>query len=417
MDLNKTTRIWLSTLILGTSTVFFGFHPSKTLSSKAFFDKLVLKNWGLKSELGLNHCSPSTSKISKTSLVLGKSSRSKKGSFFGTCTPSERADISATEAWQISTGSKDVVVAVIDTGIDPSHPDLKPNLWQKNAQTPSKPIYGWNFVSNVANPTDDHGHGTHVSGIIGAVANPKSGIAGVAQQVSIMPIKYYSESNSGIVNLKNTVQALHYAIDQGARIINYSGGGPEFSEEEYLAIKRAESKGILVVAAAGNEHQDTDRMENYYYPAAYRIPNIIAVAATDTQNRLIASSNWGKNRVDVAAPGSNIYSTLPGGRYGYMTGTSQATAFVSGVAALLLAQNPKLTPVELKKLIVQSVDTIPELQNKISSGGRVNAYQALMQLRGTKTMNTLVVENDMNREPPGFLQNLIPGIARSTSNK
>lgn len=416
MDLNKSTRIWLSTLILGASTVFFGFHPQKTISSKSLFEKLVLKNWGLKSELGLNQCSSLGAKIAKTSLSLR--SQRKKGSQLAICTPASRADIFATEAWKISTGSKDVVVAVIDTGIDPNHPDLRPNLWHKNSsQAKKEGIYGWNFVSNSANPNDDHGHGTHVSGIIGAVANPKSGIAGVAQQVSIMPIKYYSESNSGIVNLKNTVQALHYAIDQGARIINYSGGGPEFSEEEYLAIKRAESKGILVVAAAGNEHQDTDRMENYYYPAAYRIPNIISVAATDTQNRLIASSNWGKNRVDVAAPGSNIYSTLPGGRYGYMTGTSQATAFVSGVAALLLAQNPKLTPLELKKLIVQSVDTIPDLQNKVASGGRVNAYQALLQLRGKRNGDLLIVDNDANREPPGFLQSMIPNVARSASSR
>src|SRR4029077_10572959 len=125
-------------------------------------------------------------------------------------------------------------------------------------------------------------------------------------------------SNPGSVNLRNTVKAINYAIDHGARIINYSGGGPEFSEEEYLAIKRAESKGILFVAAAGNERQNTDLVENYYYPSAYRLSNIISVAATDIHNNLLPSSNWGKKSVDVAAPGENIYSTLPQNKFGYM---------------------------------------------------------------------------------------------------
>jgi subtilisin family serine protease len=177
-------------------------------------------------------------------------------------------------------------------------------------------------------PSDDHGHGTHVAGIIGAVTNLDSGVSGVAPRVLIMAVKYYSESNPGSVNLKNTIDALNYAIDRGARIINYSGGGPEYSEAEYLAIKRAESRGILVVAAAGNEHQNTDLRERLYYPQAYGLSNIISVAATDINNNLLPSSNWGKSKIDVAAPGENIYSTLPGNRYGYMTGTSQATAFV-----------------------------------------------------------------------------------------
>jgi subtilisin family serine protease len=292
-----------------------------------------------------------------------------------------KSHIDAVDAWTISEGSPNVVVAVIDTGIDANHKDLKGNIWHD----PKHPdTYGWNFVTNKPNPFDDHGHGTHVSGIIGAIADPQSGVSGVAHRVSIMPVKYYSDSNPGSVNLRNTVRAINYAVEHGAKIINYSGGGPEFSEDEYLAIKKAEAAGVLFVAAAGNEHQDTDLVENYYYPSAYHLSNIISVAATDIHNNLLRSSNWGKNKVDVAAPGENIYSTLPGGRYGYMSGTSQATAFVTGVAALLLSENPKLTPPKLKKLILSSVDRFPQLKGKLATGGRINAYSALLALEHEK---------------------------------
>jgi subtilisin family serine protease len=289
----------------------------------------------------------------------------------------EKSDIHAVDAWRIQEGSRDIVVAVIDTGLDATHRDLAKNVWH---DPHSSSTYGWNFVTDHSNPNDDHGHGTHIAGIIGAIADPQNGVSGVAHHVSIMPVKYYSDANPGSVNLRNTVSAINYAVEHGARIINYSGGGPEFSEDEYLAIKKAEARGVLFVAAAGNEHQDTDLSENYYYPAAYHLSNIISVAATDIRNNLLPSSNWGKKKVDIAAPGENIYSTLPGGRYGYMTGTSQATAFVTGVAALLLSQDPSLTPSEIKEIIMDSADSIAGLKDKLASGGRVNAYHALTLL-------------------------------------
>lgn len=287
--------------------------------------------------------------------------------------------IHALDAWKIEEGSRNVVVAVVDTGIDPNTTTLKANLWHSPKKGSTE--YGWNFVSNQANPNDDHGHGTHVAGIIGAIADSRTGVSGVAHNVSIMPVKYYSDKASGAENLRNTIRAIYYAIDHGAKIINYSGGGPSFSDEEFQAIKKAESKGILFVAAAGNDHQDTDRPENYYYPAAYRLSNIISVGATDIQNNLLASSNWGKKYVDVVAPGGNIFSTLPHGKFGTMSGTSQATAFVSGIAALLLSKNPNLTPQMMKKIITASVDPLPHLKEKISTGGRVNAYRALTTLK------------------------------------
>ncbi|MCO5141547.1 MAG: S8 family serine peptidase [Oligoflexia bacterium] len=284
----------------------------------------------------------------------------------------QHSDIDARRAWKISKGSKKVKVFVIDTGIDPNHPDLKDAICKN-----SNGEYGYDFVTSKKNPEDKHGHGTHVAGILGATAKAKAGAIGVAPNICIMAVRYYSDTVSGAQNLANTVKAIHYAIDNGADIINYSGGGTEFSAAELKAIKRAEEKGILFVAAAGNEYENTDEPEHSYYPAAYGLSNIISVAATNSKNKLIASSNWGKKHVHVAAPGENIFSTFPKGRYGYLTGTSQATAFVTGIAALILSENPKLKPADVREIIMKSVDKVDSLEAKVTSGGKVNAYKAL----------------------------------------
>lgn len=281
--------------------------------------------------------------------------------------------INIRKAWKITKGSQTIRVAVVDTGIDPNHPDLKDNICRKKGSDE----YGFDFVTNKKNPDDKHGHGSHVAGIIGATAKAGAGAAGVAPNICIMAVRYYSDTASGAQNLSNTVKAINYAIDQGAHIINYSGGGAEFSAAELKAIQRAEAKGILFVAAAGNEYQNTDESGNAYYPAAYGLSNIIAVAATNIRNQLLPSSNWGKKHVHVAAPGENIFSTLPKGRYGYLTGTSQATAFVSGLAALILSENPKLKPSEVRDIIMKTADKVASLDTKVSSGGRINAYAAL----------------------------------------
>lgn len=316
-----------------------------------------------------------------------------------------KSHINAVEAWKLQEGNKNVIVAVIDTGVDPSHKALSSNIW-RDEKDKEKP-FGWNFVANKANPFDDHGHGTHVAGIIGAVADPSSGVSGVAHKVSLMSVKYYSESNPGSVNLRNTVKAINYAVDHGAKIINYSGGGPEFSEEEYNALKKAEARGILVIAAAGNERENTDVPANYYYPSAYRLPNTISVAATDIHNNLLPSSNWGKTKVDLAAPGENIFSTLPGGKYGYMSGTSQATAFVTGVAVLLLAQDPTLKPAQIREIILSSVDPFPQLESKLATGGRVNAYNALLALRNREKPNSKPGKPGLLAQKPTSLMNLL----------
>jgi thermitase len=321
---------------------------------------------------------------------------------WGIANAKAHSHVDAVEAWKIEKGSHNVLVAVIDTGVDAEHPDLKKNIHRDRNGN-----YGYDFVKNGSNPKDEHGHGTHVAGIVGAVANPKTGVSGVAQNVSILAVKYYAEGNSGAVNLRNTVKSIEWAVNNGAKIINYSGGGPEFSEAEYLALKKAEAKGVLVVAAAGNERSDTDLPENYYYPSAYRLTNILSVAATDINNKLIRSSNWGKTKVDVTAPGENIFSTLPNGRYGYMTGTSQATAFVSGIAALMLSKDPSLTPSKIKDLIRSSVDAYPELKSKVASGGRVNARKALlaMGIQPPPSKETDVIRS-IARGPSAFLRAL-----------
>ncbi len=273
-----------------------------------------------------------------------------------------------------------VTVATIDTGIDPSQLDLKGKIWH-DPESPN--IYGWDFVNNRPNPYDRHGHGTHIAGIIGAFCDQSHDVCGMTQDVSLMAIKYYDPSASGANNLRRSVQALHYAIDHGARVINYSGGGPSASEEEEAALRRAENRGILVVTAAGNEHSNTDVLANAYYPSAYHLRNIISVAAVNASGSLLSASNYGVRSVDVAAPGDHITSTLPDNSFGVLTGTSQATAFVTGLAALMLSKNPSLQPEEIKRLILEYVTRVPALTNVIASGGIINVAETLRHVRVT----------------------------------
>lgn len=268
---------------------------------------------------------------------------------------------------------RDIVVAIIDTGIDINHPLIRNHLWvnpqeQKNAFDDdgngyADDLHGWNFASNNNDLSDNHGHGTHVAGIILQKAR--------SQRVKFMVLKYYDPLKSGDDNLLSTVKAIRYAIKMKADIINYSGGGDERSPLEEAAIRDAQKQGILFVAAAGNEGRNTDRVG--FYPAGYRLSNIISVAAMDSRKRLLASSNYGSQSVDIVAPGKNVFSSLPGGKYGFMTGTSQATAWVSGLVASLLTQSDKSwTPERIKKFLELNAVRDRQLSKKIRSQARIS---------------------------------------------
>ena len=272
-------------------------------------------------------------------------------------------------AWQKFKKKKEVIVAVIDTGVDYSHPFLSANLYVPNGRV-SADNYGVDFSKgrlSQGTPDDKHGHGTHVAGIVKSVF----------PDAKILVLKYFNPQASGQDNLDSTIEALKYAVDQGVDIINYSGGGPEPAIEELNILKKAERKGILVVAAAGNEESNIDDKKKAYFPASYGLTNIITVTAYDQAKTVLSSSNYGRNTVDISAPGYRIKSSLPGGRSGYLTGTSQATAFVSGVAALLKSQFPELTFSQLKTIIRESALKETSLRDKCHSGGRLDATRAL----------------------------------------
>ncbi len=318
------------------------------------------------------------------------------------------------KAWGISQGSKKIKVAVIDTGIDVNHEDLKENLWKNPGETGFDgsgkdkssnkidddgngfvdDVFGWNFVRNNNDLSDNHGHGTHIAGIIGAVGGNGKGISGVSPEISLMILKYYDPKGFGEDNLKNTIKAIHYAIDNGAHIINYSGGGLEFSADEKAAVEKARKRGILFVAAAGNERSNSDI--NKYYPADYSLDNIISVTAVDSQTQVLPSSNYGVLTVDIGAPGNNIYSTLPDNKYGYMTGTSQATAYVSGVAALVLAHHEDYKPVQVSKYLKNTGDIVDSLKGKTRYNKRLNSYRALSILDSGLSATGVVAKNTDN---------------------
>lgn len=340
-------------------------------------------------------------------------------------------------AWNVSQGSREIVVAVIDTGIDVNHPDIKANLWINKGETGKDAkgrdkskngidddrngciddVHGCNMITLQGDLTDNHGHGTHIAGIIGAVGGNGVGISGVAPEVSLMILKYYDPKAPGANNLLNTVKGIHYAVAMKKAhkikrmIINYSGGGLEHSRDEFLAIEMARKEGILFVAAAGNERSNSDKSK--YYPASYDLSNIISVTAVNPDTKVLASSNYGIHTVDIAAPGENIYSTLPKNSYGLMTGTSQATAFATGVAALVMANNQEFSYHEVKKYILRTGDDIPALRQKTGTSKRLNSYRALVTLDQGVSATGAIAENTIDMKPDHFSTE---NIQRSLSN-
>jgi len=300
------------------------------------------------------------------------------------------ADISAMRAWAVTKGSDQVVVAVLDSGVDYTHPDLANNIWSRppiitayrdDDLTPDGPVddvHGFNFVEDNGDPMDDNGHGTHCAGIIGAEGGNGIGIAGVNWSVKIMPLKFMDAEGTGTT--KDAIEAINYVIDRkragvNVRIISASWGSTAKSRALEDVIRRAYEEGILFVAAAGNSSSDNDATP--HYPSSYNLGNVISVAALNRRDELASFSNYGAKSVHIAAPGEEILSTWLKNGFEEKKGTSMATPFVAGVAALVLAQNPKISIDDLRALLLKSVDQIPSLKGKVSSGGRINAAKAV----------------------------------------
>ena len=291
------------------------------------------------------------------------------------------ADIDATIAWDVFTGSHDIIVGVIDTGVDYNHPDLAANIYTNPGEIPDNgvdddgngfidDVHGWDFINGDNDPMDDNGHGTHCSGTIGGVGNNGIGVAGVSWNVSIMPLKFLSSGGSG--SLTDAISAIEYATMMGINLTSNSWGGGGFSEAMNLAIADAGANNILFVAAAGNSSSNTD--VSPHYPSSYELDNVVAVAATDHDDALAGFSSYGATSVDLAAPGVDILSTMPGNSYGSLSGTSMATPHVSGALALIFGRFPAIDALDAKALLLNFADPLPELDGVVLTGARLNAF-------------------------------------------
>lgn len=302
--------------------------------------------------------------------------------------------ISAPQAWDLSTGSPNVVVAVIDTGIRLTHEDLAANIWTNPGETPGNGLdddnncfiddhYGWDFRYDDNDPSDQHGHGTHVAGTIGAVGNNALGVVGVNWNVKLMAIKIYSPTGSDTTSamLINAYNYVRMMKERGVniRVTNNSYGGCleacAYDQATKEAIDALGDAGILNVFAAGNSGTNND--VSPFYPASYTSPSILSVGASNSADARIY--NYGLNSVDLAAPGAVIRSTTNGSNssYGNMSGTSMASPHVAGAAALLAAHDPSLSPASLKASLMNSVDVLPAFTGLVRSGGRLNVFGAL----------------------------------------
>ncbi|MDZ4676547.1 MAG: S8 family peptidase [Oligoflexia bacterium] len=316
------------------------------------------------------------------------------------------------KAWNITKGDKSVVVAVSDTGTYLNHSDLSGNLWinkgesglDANGKDKAKnkkdddgngyvdDVYGYNFETNTSTPNENHYHGTHVAGTVGGVGG-NGGIVGVAGKVSLMTVKFISASGEGTDEA--AINTIVYASDNGARAINCSWGSDEYSEPLYDAIVYAQKKGVLIIAAAGNDGHNHDKYE--HYPSGYDLDNIITVAATTSSNGLLAGfSNYGVETVDLAAPGERIrssfnvmYNTLYCGTSGMshfyceLSGTSMAAPHVTGAVAMVYAVNPKLTYKEAKAIILSTVAPSKHLKGKVITGGQLDVNAAVIKAKAT----------------------------------
>lgn len=300
------------------------------------------------------------------------------------------ADIDSPNAWKITKGTGQTIVAVIDSGIDWKHPDLKDNIWNNDLEIAGNKkdddgngyiddVRGWDFANWDNNPMDDNGHGTHVAGIIGAVGQNKTGVAGVNWDVQLMPLKFLDEDGSGYTS--DALWALEYAVMNGASISNNSWGGDFYSRAFYDTISWAGRWDHIFVAAAGNDGVNLE--SNPDYPASYGLylDNVVTVAATDHKDRLAGFSNYGKQSVDLAAPGVNILSTVPKsmGSYDTYSGTSMAAPYVTGALSLIRDLRPDFNYRETIDQVLSTVDKVSGLTKVVATGGRLNVGRAIQQ--------------------------------------
>ena len=299
------------------------------------------------------------------------------------------ADIDAREAWDVIHNASDIIVAVIDSGVRMTHEDLKDNLWVNAGEIPGNgvdddrngyvdDVHGINAIGGTGSPEDDQGHGTHLSGIVGAVGNNGKGSVGVAWKVKIMPLKFIDSTGSG--STSDAIECIDYAIEHGANVINASWGniGQSFFLER--AVRRARNAGVVFVTAAGNNSDDIEDVPNF--PASYTFDNILSVCATTERDGLVSFSNYGAVSVDLGAPGSTIYSTFyrNDSDYEVMSGSSMSVGFVAGSVALLMSKYPDRAYQDWISALTQTVDPLPALEGRTVTGGRLNLNSALHYL-------------------------------------
>ncbi len=318
---------------------------------------------------------------------------------------------SIVDTWGLQTDASHVIIAVIDSGVDLTHPDLIDNFWVNRKEIPGNGIdddgngyiddvHGYDFKNKDGNPEDETGHGSLTAGIIGDVGDNGIGSAGVAWSVQLMILKVFGSSGGGTAD--NLAAAIDYAVTNGAQIINASWTTqPTFKGDEIdilkEAVARAQEAGVLVVAAAGNEATNID--EEPVFPASYSFDNIISVAALEKDSsRLLSHSNFGKNSVSVAAIGDELVGAYLKGGYATLTGTSAATAVVSGVSALMLATNSSLKPKEIRDILMTTSDPLRVLTGLVASSGSLNAYESIAQ---SKIPKTLSVQSTSQGTPAG----------------
>tara|TARA_B110001454_G_scaffold219202_1_gene252001 strand:- start:93366 stop:95255 length:1890 start_codon:yes stop_codon:yes gene_type:complete len=303
------------------------------------------------------------------------------------------AAVRVEQAWSLSSAysaGNRPIVAIVDTGLDGTHNLFKNTnaLWINPKEIPGNgidddqngyidDINGWNFITNSASYADDEGHGTHVAGIVvGAgldIFSPNLD----QSKIRIMPLKFLDKTGAG--STSNAVKAIYYAVNNGAKIINNSWGGPGYSSALLEALSYAYGQRVLIVSAAGNSSKNNDSTE--MYPANYVVPSNISIAASSDTDKLASFSNYGVGNVHVASPGVYIYSSLPGNMFGSMSGTSMAAPFVSGIAALALREAPSLTGYQLKSLILSTAVQVGPLAGKVQTGARVDAYSLVSQAK------------------------------------